>query len=199
MTSSATSPPRAASELDPELDAEGGAERTADEEQRIARALLEHFATVWRALRRLGVDERNADDAAQRVFMNFSRRIRIVEAGRERPYLLGIAAHVAANARREQARVEEPIAEQDRAPESARDPETLLEARQRRELLDRALGTLPNEQRQVFVLYELEGFSLPEIAAALQIPLGTATSRLRRARASFEAWVSEHLPLAGAP
>jgi DNA-directed RNA polymerase specialized sigma24 family protein len=42
----------------------------------------------------------------------------------------------------------------------------------------------------VFVLYELEGFSLPQIADTLQIPLGTATSRLRRARAHFEAWVS---------
>jgi RNA polymerase sigma-70 factor (ECF subfamily) len=43
----------------------------------------------------------------------------------------------------------------------------------------------------VFVLFELEGFSLPEIAEALQVPLGTATSRLRRARGHFEEWVAE--------
>jgi RNA polymerase sigma-70 factor (ECF subfamily) len=42
----------------------------------------------------------------------------------------------------------------------------------------------------VFVLYELEGFTLPEIAEALATPLGTATSRLRRARDNFEAWVA---------
>ncbi|HYJ08959.1 MAG TPA: sigma factor-like helix-turn-helix DNA-binding protein, partial [Polyangiaceae bacterium] len=58
-----------------------------------------------------------------------------------------------------------------------------------REELDRGLLSLPFEQRTVFVLYELEGFTLPQIGEALGIPLGTATSRLRRARANFEAWV----------
>jgi RNA polymerase sigma-70 factor (ECF subfamily) len=47
------------------------------------------------------------------------------------------------------------------------------------------------------VLYELEGFSLPEIAEALQVPLGTATSRLRRARGNFEAWVAGRSAEAG--
>jgi DNA-directed RNA polymerase specialized sigma24 family protein len=44
----------------------------------------------------------------------------------------------------------------------------------------------------MFVLYELEGFSLPEIAAALAVPLGTATSRLTRGRERFENWVLIH-------
>lgn len=167
--------------------------RTPEEERRIAQALGEHFASVWRALRRLGVAERDADDAAQLVFVTFARQVGIVERGRERPYLLGIAAHVAANARRKQSRTDEPDGEVEPAPSSSRDPETLLDERQRRERLDAALATLPNEQRQVFVLYEIEGFSLPEIASALAIPVGTATSRLRRARAAFEAWVQQNL------
>jgi RNA polymerase sigma-70 factor (ECF subfamily) len=192
MPTSATSPPPAV-----HFEPEETRERTAEDERRIAQALVDHFTSVWRALRRLGVTERDADDAAQQVFVSFANRVRIVELGRERPYLLGIAAHTAANVRRRQARTDEPREDIEPAPGSARDPEALLEQRQRRERLDQALSTLPNEQRQVFVLYELEGFSLPEIAATLAIPLGTATSRLRRARAGFEAWVTENLPPPG--
>jgi prephenate dehydrogenase len=70
--------------------------RSAEQEQRLGAALASHFSTVWRALRRFGVHERNADDAAQHVFMHFAARLEIVELGRERPYLLGIAAKVAA-------------------------------------------------------------------------------------------------------
>ena len=38
---------------------------------------------------------------------------------------------------------------------------------------------------EVFVMFELEGLSSPEIAASLEIPLGTVASRLRRAREQF--------------
>jgi RNA polymerase sigma-70 factor (ECF subfamily) len=38
---------------------------------------------------------------------------------------------------------------------------------------------------EVFVLYEIEGLSSPEIAALLEIPLGSVASRLRRAREQF--------------
>jgi len=41
--------------------------------------------------------------------------------------------------------------------------------------------------RAVFVLFELEGFSTSEIAATLDLPMGTVSSRLRRARDEFQA------------
>lgn len=188
MSSSAASPESLEASF---LDA-----RSAEQEQRLAQALASHFASVWRALRRFGVHERNADDAAQHVFLQFASRLDVVERGRERPYLLGIAAKVAANVRRQQARVrEEPADDLDARLGDAESPETLLDQEERRQRLDTVLATLSDDQREVFVLYELEGFSLPEIARALEIPLGTATSRLRRARAAFEAWVDRHLPL----
>jgi RNA polymerase sigma-70 factor (ECF subfamily) len=187
MSSSAASPES--------LEASHLQARSAEQEQRLAAALTSHFSTVWRALRRLGVHERNADDAAQHVFMQFAGRLEIVELGRERPYLLGIAAKVAANVRRQQARLrEDPVEDLDAQTGTVESPESLLDLEQRRQRLDVVLATLPDEQREVFVLYELVGFSLPEIARTLEIPLGTATSRLRRARAAFEAWVDRHLP-----
>jgi RNA polymerase sigma-70 factor (ECF subfamily) len=79
------------------------------------------------------------------------------------------------------------------------DPERLLELKQRRQVLDMALDQLPHDQRVVFVLFELEGFSLPEVASSLGIPLGTATSRLRRGRQRFEAWVAERESSGGRP
>ena len=39
----------------------------------------------------------------------------------------------------------------------------------------------------MFVLYEIEGLTSPEIAQLLEIPLGSVASRLRRAREQFRA------------
>jgi len=170
--------------------------RTQAEDLRIAQAVNGHFELVWRSLRRFGVPEASADDAAQQVFLIFSQRLASVELGRERSFLLSVAVRVASNTRRQRERSREVAAEDEleATPESGRDPEQLLSHKQRRAELDRALSTLSQEQRIVFVLYELEGFSLPEIAAALVIPLGTATSRLARGRERFEHWVTNQKP-----
>jgi RNA polymerase sigma-70 factor (ECF subfamily) len=195
LISSASTPCSDAAPAEP---VESAPARSPEDELRIARAMSDHFEMVWRSLRRFGLGQDIADDAAQQVFVAFAQRISIVELGREAPYLVGIAARVAANFRRQRERSrEEPAERIDENPSSTRDPESLLLEQQRRRRLDEALATLPELQRRVFVLYELEGFSMPEIAHALEIPLGTAASRLRRAREAFEAWVSEHLPPAG--
>jgi RNA polymerase sigma-70 factor (ECF subfamily) len=54
------------------------------------------------------------------------------------------------------------------------------------ELLDAALRRLTLEQRSILVLHHLEGQSLAAIAAVLEIPLGTAKSRLFSARRALE-------------
>jgi RNA polymerase sigma-70 factor (ECF subfamily) len=56
---------------------------------------------------------------------------------------------------------------------------------QARRLLDLILDRLPEEQRTVFVLSEIEGMTAPEVAAIVGVPLGTVSSRLRRAREQF--------------
>lgn len=198
MTASAPYSVPLAADSDADMIAETGrAEpRTHVEDVRIAHAVNQYFELVWRSLRRFGVAEASADDAAQQVFLIFSRRLARVELGRERSFLLSVAVRVAANARRQRERLREVLAEGELedAPGSGRDPEQLLAHKQRRAELDRALSSLSHEQRVVFVLYELEGFSLPEIAAALAIPLGTATSRLARGRERFELWVGSQPP-----
>jgi len=60
-----------------------------------------------------------------------------------------------------------------------------LAERQARALLDDALDALPQDLRAVLVLHELEGLELRQIAEIEAIPVGTASSRLRRAREEF--------------
>lgn len=169
--------------------------------ERLRLALAEHFKLVWRTLRRLGVEDGSVDDAAQQVFLTFAARLATVPAGMERGFLIGVCPGVAANARRRRTRSLEVPEDDDAEHEDLEGltPEQLLEWKQRRRILDRALDSLTLDQRTVFVLFELEGLSLPEIAGSLGIPLGTATSRLRRARDAFLSWVSEQHNAGGAP
>jgi RNA polymerase sigma-70 factor (ECF subfamily) len=170
-----------------------------DRNQRLTTAVSLYFDTVWRMLRRMGVPEADADDATQSVFLTLDRRLADVPPERERGFLLAAAVRVAANTRRQLRRSREDAAPIEDNAAHAPSPELALQQRQALAELDQVLATLSEEQRTVFVLYEIEGFSLPEIARSLAIPLGTATSRLRRARETFEEWLAERREQGGAP
>jgi RNA polymerase sigma-70 factor (ECF subfamily) len=154
---------------------------------RVAALVRLHYGFVWRLLRRLGLGEGDADDAAQQVFLTAAARLDDVDEARERSFLYGVALNVAARARRSLGRRrEEPL---ELAAERATlepNAEQLLERRQARALLDGLLDEMPEDLRIVFVLFELEQLSTPEIAEVCVIPVGTAASRLRRAREDFE-------------
>ena len=61
-------------------------------------------------------------------------------------------------------------------------PDMHAEARERRDMLQQAIDTLPDYQRAMIVLYHTEGLSYEEIAEVLALPIGTVKSRLNRAR-----------------
>jgi RNA polymerase sigma-70 factor (ECF subfamily) len=165
--------------------------------ERLAKLLRDEFRSVWRLVRRFGVPSASADDAAQEVFIIAARRLHEIEIGRERRYLFGIAIRVAANARRalakrpEQADSDALVDAQSQIPPS----DALLDQKRMRELSDSVLDAMTLELRTAFVLFELEGFSVPEIAELLEIPTGTVASRLRRAREIFQKTVA-HLKTA---
>lgn len=148
----------------------------------------EHFASIWRAVQRFGVCERDAADAAQEVFVIAHRRFLEFE-GRSswRTWLFGIAFRVAAGRRRLAREQREVLAPPslDAEPDPSEDPEAAAMRRELHGLLQLGLEALPLEQRAVFTMFELEGFSGEEIAVALQEPEGTVRSRLRLARATF--------------
>jgi RNA polymerase sigma-70 factor (ECF subfamily) len=151
-----------------------------------------HFAFVWRSLRRLGVREEDAADAAQEVFIVVHRKLPEF-AGRSKltTWLYGVCFRVASERRR--AAPKPALGEQEAAAFIGRpaDPGATAERNQGLAMLERVLDRIPHEQRAVFCLFELEGMTGEEIAEALQIPLGTAYSRLRLARVAFSAATAE--------
>jgi RNA polymerase sigma-70 factor, ECF subfamily len=156
---------------------------------RLTELLRLHYARVWRTLRRLGVEQAAADDAAQEAFIVLSRRLTDVVPGAERTFLLSCAVRIAANHRRTW-RVKHEVGDElalGAEPDPRPDAEQLLEQKRLREALDELLETWPDDVRTAFVLFELEGLSMPEIAQVTETKLGTVASRLRRGRELFQA------------
>jgi RNA polymerase sigma-70 factor, ECF subfamily len=167
-------------------------------EARFRRMATEQFDFMWRCLRRLGVPAADVDDAVQQVFVVAADRIGDIVPGSERAFLYATASGIAANVRRAVRRRDQAsrkLAEIDSEP--APDQERLYEQRRARELMYAILEQMPDDFREVFVLFELEDMRVPEIASMLQIPQGTVASRLRRAREDFEERV-RRLQAAGA-
>ena len=100
---------------------------------------------------------------------------------RLRTYLYPVVRHLAID-RLRLARRDEPGGRQ--APEPARDVEILLPETLREELAE-ALRTLPAGQREVLLMRFVDDLELAEIAAALELPLGTVKSRLHHALATL--------------
>jgi RNA polymerase sigma-70 factor (ECF subfamily) len=151
------------------------------------RALFaEHFAYVWHALRRLGVPQRDLEDLAHDVFLEVYRgRDRYDPARPLRAWLFGFAFRKASHYRR---RARHRYELQGDADERAEASPTALERVITTEALGvahAALEALEIERRAVFLMHEVDGIPIPEVAEALGIPLNTAYSRLRLARRDF--------------
>jgi RNA polymerase sigma-70 factor (ECF subfamily) len=148
------------------------------------------YRLIWRLLRRLGVHEHAVDDAAQQVFLVAAERLADIAPASERSFAFGTALRVAQSLRRKHSR-EEASADADLSASSLPGPDELSDQRRTRERLDRIIEQLPLDLRTVFILFELEGLSSPQIAELVEAPLGTVASRLRRARERFAVLVSE--------
>ena len=148
-----------------------------------AAVFAEQAPFVWRAVRRLGVRESDVPDVCQDVFVVVHRKLPGFE-GRStlRSSIYGICIRTAADHRRRaHVRHELPTAEPPEGVAPATQP-MAVERRQVRALLDAALDLLDEDKRAVFVLYEIEELTMPEVAEAIGCPLQTAYSRLHAAR-----------------
>ena len=153
--------------------------------KRLKDAMRDHLRMVWRMLRRCGLEPRDADEAAQDVFLVLSRKMQSVVLEAQKSFLVQTALRVASDRRRAIRRF--PVVEIDpeaRSPSTAVDETVAL--RHARTLLDEALASLSDEQRVVFILVEMEQMTIPEAAAMLAVPVGTIASRLRAARQNFD-------------
>jgi RNA polymerase sigma-70 factor, ECF subfamily len=143
-------------------------------------------AYVGRTLRYLGVREAHLEDVCQEAFVVVYRQLGQFHGGSVRAWVRQICVRVAGNYRRSlRRRAEDVVAE---PPEVAvrATQHGEAEGRQSQQRLLRALNSLSEEQRDVFVLYEIEQLTMPEIAEASGCPLQTAYSRLHAARAKVQ-------------
>jgi RNA polymerase sigma factor (sigma-70 family) len=121
----------------------------------------------------------DAEDVLQATFLAFARKAGTI--GRQEAvggWLYRVAFRVALRARsRASKRRTEELNLQNLA---VNDPDTANQAL--RLVLDEAIQELPEKERNVIILYYLQGKTSAEVAAELGCPLGTVTSRLSRAR-----------------
>jgi RNA polymerase sigma-70 factor, ECF subfamily len=142
-----------------------------------------HSARVWRSLRYLGVPDQDLPDACQETFLVMHRRRH--EFRGESSYgtwvygiCLGIARNAVRSHRRRQARYSAEHVEPHYEPSI----EAELDVEHTRSQLRDALARLSEEQREVFVLHEIEELPMSQVARTLGCPLFTAYSRHRLAQ-----------------
>jgi RNA polymerase sigma-70 factor (ECF subfamily) len=149
-----------------------------------------HVRTVMRWAARLGGPGIDVDDVVQEVFLVAKRRLQTFEGpGQMTTWLFRTTEKVVQSARRKQ-RLRRWLSH---APEAsvtsmAGPQPTPSEAFERsREIADvyRILNRLPERQRRILLLFELEGLSTEEIATLVDAKVGTVRVWLFRARARF--------------
>ena len=148
---------------------------------------------VYTMLRSLGVRSSEVDDAFQEVFVVIHRRLATYEPrGTLRSWVYSICLRVAFRFRRRAGAMREIATEEIPETEDPMTPAEHLRQRQAHGILCEILDELDDDKRAVFVLFELEGLPMQEVAESLQCPLQTAYSRLRAAREAVDAAVHRH-------
>jgi RNA polymerase sigma-70 factor (ECF subfamily) len=139
-------------------------------------------AYVVRSLRYFGVPERDLPDVAQDVLLVVHRKLpEFEQRSSVRTWLYRIAQRSASDYRRKaHVRKERMMADEQHERSDGHGATQRLEARAE---LVRALDQLDDDKRTVFVLYEIEGLDMKQVAEVLECPLQTAYSRLHAARA----------------
>ena len=147
------------------------------------------------ATRMLG-DRVEAEDLAQDVFVKVYRGLEGFQGeALFSTWLYRITANSCLNHRiklRRKAQFAEGVDDPDLIPsDQASNPHTLLENKELKVSLEKAIQALPQEQWMVLILRDIEGLSYEAIADSLELELGTVRSRLHRARLEVQASVRE--------
>ena len=140
---------------------------------------------VYRTLRRLGTSQSEVDDLAQEVFLALRRCWADYDTSRPlRPFLFGISFRIASAYERKRRReVAFGVVE---VGDAGPGPDEALQSKQARALVLAALEHIPLPRRAVVVMHDIDGVPVLQVAAALEIPMFTVYSRLRKARRELE-------------
>ncbi|HLJ49567.1 MAG TPA: sigma-70 family RNA polymerase sigma factor [Bryobacteraceae bacterium] len=166
--------------------------------------ILKYQQPVYNLVYRLVNDAADANDVVQEVFLKIFRNIRNFRGGSSlKTWIYRIAVNEAHNQRRWFSRHQRPeigfVAEDSQGPhelnfpDTGRSPFDLAVNEEARELLEEALGKLNPKFRTAVVLRDIEELSYEEIAAVLELSLGTVKSRIMRGRETLRRTLEERL------
>ena len=147
-----------------------------------------HADFAWRTLRRLGVCEAEAGDALQDVFVIVHAKLAQFEGRSSLTTWLFTICRTVARERRQGAQRDRSLLDDASVEDEIdlrADVARAAEHNERLAQLEAILATLEVEQRNVFILFEIETLTGEEISLALSIPLGTVYSRLQLAKKAF--------------
>ncbi|MBI5498472.1 MAG: sigma-70 family RNA polymerase sigma factor [Deltaproteobacteria bacterium] len=144
------------------------------------------FAYVCKLLRKWGVPARDLEDVVHDVFVVVHRKRSDWDPSTPiEPWIAAISFRTASDWRRRAFQRQDLRADLGDPADGAPSALDRAERSQARSHVEMALGELDEAQRVVFVLHELEGHAMPEVARALGIGVNTAYSRLRLGRQRF--------------
>jgi RNA polymerase sigma factor (sigma-70 family) len=157
----------------------------------------EHSARVYRLAYRLTGNRHDAEDLTQEVFVRVFRSLSSYTPGTFEGWLHRITTNLFLDQVRRKQRIRF-----DALPEDAGDrlagsdlgPERAWEHNNLDHDVQAALDTLPPEFRAAVVLCDIEGLSYEEIAATLDVKLGTVRSRIHRGRAALRQALAHRRP-----
>ncbi len=160
-----------------------------------------HSARVFRLAYRLTGNRHDAEDLTQDVFVRVFRSLGDYTPGTFEGWLHRITTNLFLDGVRRKNRIRFDALPDDpeRLPGNAPSPATEIDDRLFDPDVQRALDSLPPEFRAAVVLCDIEGLSYEEIAATLNVKLGTVRSRIHRGRAQLRAALAgEYGPKGGA-
>ena len=167
-----------------------------------------HAPAVYNLTLRVTRSREEAEDCVQEAFVRAYTGLRSFRGEAAfATWLYRVALNVAREAYKRRGRAPLPAAElagddADSAPDldqfaadgpAREDPEEAAIASQKRALVLRAVAELAPHHREVIALYDLQGLSYEEIAAVLQLRVGTVKSRLNRARLALREALADHV------
>lgn len=154
----------------------------------------ELFAFVWRTARRLGVEGSALDDVCQEVFVAVHKGLgEFAGRGSRKTWVFGILQNSVRMHRRTMARKSPAVRSGGKLVDAAElgsaenSPYELVSSAQALRMAHEILESLGDEKREVFVLVELEQWSVVDAAEALGVNVNTIAARLRAARKEFAA------------